>query len=155
MDRRAAGAAVIHARGTIGHATESEATPEWNTTEIPSTVHGKYCARYSRVRSSECRTRSTSSAWVDSCLARNDGDADSTHTTCLTFDPSAGADPRGQAITGTRSEAIAAISSDARSNSSSDSTGVPSNGSSRVSSSHDRQPPYSSRTFTVTGRGIR
>ena len=51
--------------------------------------------------------------------------------------------------------AIASISSEARSNSSSESTGVPSKGRSRVSSSHERQPPYSSRTLTVTGRGMR
>ena len=50
---------------------------------------------------------------------------------------------------------IASISSAARSNSSSDRTGVPSNGRSRCSSSQERQPPYSSRTLTVTGRGIR
>jgi hypothetical protein len=42
-----------------------------------------------------------------------------------------------------------------RPNSSSDSTGVPSNGRSRVISSHDLQPWKSSRTFTVTGRGMR
>jgi prolipoprotein diacylglyceryl transferase len=60
-----------------------------------------------------------------------------------------------QARTGTASEAIASISAAARSNSSSDSTGVPSNGSSRWISSQERQPPYSSRTLTVTGRGIR
>ena len=79
--RRAAGAAAAHASGTIGHATDSDVTPEWNTTVIPSTVLGKCRARCSRVRSSECRTRSTSSAWVDSCRARKDGDADSTHAT--------------------------------------------------------------------------
>ena len=57
---------------------------------------------------------------------------------------------------GTPSElTIPTISSDARSNSSSDSTGVPSNGSSRLISSHERQPPWSSRTLTVTGRGMR
>ena len=33
--------------------------------------------------------------------------------------------------------------------------GVPSNGRSRYSSSHERQPWYSGRTFTVTGRGMR
>jgi prolipoprotein diacylglyceryl transferase len=62
---------------------------------------------------------------------------------------------RPQTRTGTASEAIASISAAARSNSSSDSTGVPSNGSSRWISTQERQPPYSSRTFTVTGRGIR
>lgn len=50
---------------------------------------------------------------------------------------------------------IASISSAARSNSSSDRTGVPSKGRSRCSSSQERHPPYSSRTLTVTGRGIR
>jgi hypothetical protein len=59
------------------------------------------------------------------------------------------------AKTGTASEAIDSISAAARSNSSSESTGVPSNGRSRWMSTHERQPPYSSRTFTVTGRGIR
>ena len=59
------------------------------------------------------------------------------------------------ARTGTASEAIASISSEARSNSSSESTGVPSKGRSRYSSSHERQPWYSGRTFTVTGRGMR
>src|SRR4051794_4471801 len=62
---------------------------------------------------------------------------------------------RSYASIGTASEAIASICSAARSNSSSDSTGVPSNGRSRCRSIHDRQPPYSSRTLTVTGRGIR
>jgi len=52
------------------------------------------------------------------------------------------------------SRVIASISSAARSNSPSESTGVPSNGRSRWSSSQELQPPYSSRTFTVTGRGI-
>jgi hypothetical protein len=59
------------------------------------------------------------------------------------------------AITGVASDAIASISSAARSNSSSESTGVPSKGSSRWSSSQERQPKYSSRTLTVTGRGMR
>lgn len=60
-----------------------------------------------------------------------------------------------QASTGTASDAIASICAAARSNSSSESTGVPSNGSSRCSSIHDRQPWYSGRTLTVTGRGMR
>ena len=53
------------------------------------------------------------------------------------------------------SRAIASIPAAARSNSSSAITGVPSNGSSRSISTHDRQPAYSGRTFTVTGRGMR
>ncbi len=43
----------------------------------------------------------------------------------------------------------------ARSNSSSAMTGVPSKGRSRSMSTQERQPWYSSRTRTVTGRGIR
>src|SRR3954452_18747887 len=56
---------------------------------------------------------------------------------------------------GTASVAIASISAAARSNSSSERTGVPSKGNWRWSSTHDLHPPYSSRTLTVTGRGIR
>ncbi len=63
--------------------------------------------------------------------------------------------PANYAKTGTASEAIASISAAARSNSSSERTGVPSKGRSRWISTQERQPPYSSRTFTVTGRGIR
>ena len=63
--------------------------------------------------------------------------------------------PLAQASAGTAPAAIASISPAARSNSSSDSTGVPSNGRSRCSSIHERQPWYSGRTFTVTGRGMR
>ena len=61
----------------------------------------------------------------------------------------------GYARTGTASLAMASISAAARSNSSSERTGVPSNGSWRWMSTHEVQPPYSSRTFTVTGRGMR
>ena len=50
---------------------------------------------------------------------------------------------------------IERISSEARSNSASERTGVPSNGSSRCSSTQACAPVYSSRTFTVTGRGMR
>src|SRR6185503_18701720 len=77
----------------------------------------------------------------------------------LVLDPSlfalSGDGPSSYAKTGTASEAIASISAAARSNSSSESTGVPSNGRSRWISSHERQPWKSSRTFTVTGRGMR
>src|SRR4029077_14823314 len=47
------------------------------------------------------------------------------------------------------------ISWRARSNSSSAITGVPSKGRSRSISTQERQPWYSSRTRTVTGRGMR
>lgn len=50
---------------------------------------------------------------------------------------------------------MAWMAAEAPANSSSLSTGVPSNGRSRVISSHERQPPNSSRTLTVTGRGMR
>ena len=57
--------------------------------------------------------------------------------------------------TGSPASQIARISAAARTNSSSAITGVPSKGSSRSISTHERQPWYSSRTRTVTGRGIR
>ena len=116
-------------------------------------VRGKYSARYSRVRSSESG-RDLRRQHGPSRAARG---TTAKPTRPMPPDLPVGRRPGrpGQTRTGWRSEAIEAISSDARSNSSSDSTGVPSNGSSRVSSSHERQPPYSSRTLTVTGRGMR
>src|SRR5690606_32515727 len=68
-------------------------------------------------------------------------------------DGSAGA--LGQARTGVDSATIERIESAARSNSSSAIPGVPSKGRSRSISTHERQPWYSSRTRTVTGRGMR
>ena len=60
-----------------------------------------------------------------------------------------------QAGTGSMSPQMSRISAAARTNSSSAITGVPSKGSSRSISTQERQPWYSSRTRTVTGRGIR
>lgn len=61
----------------------------------------------------------------------------------------------GQASTASASPAIERIASAARSNSSSAMTGVPSKDRSRSISTQERQPWYSSRTRTVTGRGMR
>src|ERR1019366_6678465 len=88
---------------------------------------------------------------VVACTKRRRNRLDPRHRICKR---GAGGARMVQTSTGRGADAIPALSSDARSNSSSESTGVPSNGSSRVSSSHERQPPYSSRTLTVTGRGI-
>src|SRR5690242_9788177 len=107
MYRRPAGEVAIHLTGNSGRALVSDATPGWNTTEMPSTVRGKYAARYSRVCSSEYRTRSASSAWVDSCRAVNDGDADSTHATDVyARDPLRGSGEHRNAIGGDRRDLL-------------------------------------------------
>ena len=75
------------------------------------------------------------------------GSADSRHEVVGAGDRQAG--------TGSVSPQMSRISAAARTNSSSAITGVPSKGRSRSISTQERQPWYSSRTRTVTGRGIR